>query len=197
MIKTDLIAYATYPQDRHLYNKLALSRILGYTCGTGHIPYAGTWIVRPIINLDGMGLDAVIKHYESGESIPEGMFYSEVFKGRHITIDYERKGNVWKQTDTFEGFNTPDNLIQFSRWKRVEFPYHLPLLLRSVEAKHINIEIIDGNIIEVHLRGNPDPVMYNEFWPIWLEDQKPLDGYKRIVDKEEHIGRLGFYVPAS
>lgn len=197
MIKTDLIAYAAYPQDRHLYNKLALSRILGYTCGTGHIPYAGTWIVRPIINLDGMGLDATIKHYEAGESIPQGMFYCEVFTGRHITIDYERKGNVWKQTDTFEGFNTPDNLIQFSHWTRVEFPYHLPLLLRSVEAKHINIETIGGNIIEVHLRGNPDPVMYNEFWPIWLEDQTPLDGYVRIVDKEEHIGRLGFYVPAS
>lgn len=196
MIKTDIAAYAEYPQDRHLYNKLALSRILGYTCGTGHIPYSGMWIVRPVINLEGMGLDATIQHYEAGASIPQGMFYCEVFTGRHITIDYVLENGVWKQTDTFEGFNTPDNLIQFSRWTRVDFPYHLPLLLRSVEAKHINIETIGGNIIEVHLRGNPDPVMYDDFWPIWSEgQQRPMDGYVRIADKEDHIGRLGFYVP--
>lgn len=196
MIKTDIAAYAAYPQDRHLYNKLALARILGYTCGTGHIPYSGMWIVRPIINLEGMGLDASIQHMEAGTRIPQGTFYSEVFTGRHITIDYVREGNVWTQTDTFEGFNTPDNLIQFSRWTRVSYPYHLPMLLRSVEAKHINIETIGGNIIEVHLRRNPDPVMYDDFWPIWSEgQQRPMEGYVRIADKEDHIGRLGFFVP--
>ena len=196
MIKTDVAAYAAYPNDRHLYNKLALSRILGYECGTGLIPRAGTWIVRPIINLEGMGIDAVIQHYEAGALIPEGMFYSEVFTGRHITIDYECKNGMWKQTQTFEGFNTPDNLIQFSHWTRVVFPYTLPILLRSVEAKHINIETIGGKIIEVHLRGNSDPVMYDEFWPIWSEgQQRPKMSYVRIPDKEDHIGRLGFYVP--
>lgn len=195
MIKTDIAAYAAYPKDRHLYNKLALSRILGYECGTGVIPRSGVWIVRPIINLEGMGLDAVIRHYEAGAAIPEGMFYCEVFAGRHITIDYVRENGVWTQRSTFEGFNTPGNLIQFSRWTRVVFPYTLPTMLRSVEADHINIETIGGMIIEVHLRGNPDPVMYDDFWPIWSEgQQRPMEGYVRIPDKEEHIGRLGFYV---
>jgi hypothetical protein len=196
MKKTDIEAYAAYPTDRHLYNKLALSRILGYRCGTGVIPCSGTWVVRPIINLEGMGLDAVIQHYEAGDRIPEGMFYSEVFTGRHITIDYVREGGVWMQTHTFEGFNTPDNLIQFSRWTRVFYPYRLPILLQSVQANHINIEIIGGKIIEVHLRGNSDPVMYEDFWPIWSERQpRPKMSYVRIPDKEDHIGRLGFYVP--
>jgi hypothetical protein len=69
-------------------------------------------------------------------------------------------------------------------------------MLRSVEANHINIEIIGKKIIEVHLRGNPDPVMYDEFWPIWSEgQQRPKMSYVRIPDKEDHIGRLGFYVP--
>jgi hypothetical protein len=143
-----------------------------------------------------MGLDAVIQHYEAGARIPEGMFYSEVFTGRHITIDYECANGVWKQTHTFEGFNTPDNLIQFSHWTKVVFPYTLPIMLRSVEANHINIETIGGKIIEIHLRGNPDPVMYDEFWPIWSEgQQRPKMSYVRIPDKEDHIGRLGFYVP--
>lgn len=198
MIKTDFEAYAAYPNDRHLYNKLALSRILGYTCGTGVIPSSGVWIVRPITNFEGMGFGATIKHYEQGTTIPEGMFYCEVFKGRHITIDYVRENGVWTQTETFEGFNTPENLVQFSRWKRVDYKYAIPPILRAVEANHVNIEIVGGMIIEVHLRPNPDPVMYDDFWPIWSEDQKaPFDNYVRIADKDDEteMGRLGFYVP--
>lgn len=195
MIKTDVQAYAAYTSDRHLYNKLYLAGIEGAVCGTGHIPYDGLWIVRPIINLEGMGIDANIGHLCQGDLVPDGMFYCEVFTGRHITIDYVREEGKWFQSHTFQGFNTPDNLIQFSKWVRIEYPFPIPRWLKRVEANHINIEMIGDKVIEAHLRPNPDPVMYDEFWPIWSNNQLPPgDRYVKIPDKEDHIGRLGFYV---
>lgn len=196
MIRTDIEAFAAYPNSRAWYDKLYLAKMFGYICGTSVIPYDGKWIVRPITNLEGMGLGASISVFHEGTIIPPDTFYCQVFGGRHITIDYVRKNNMWVQTDTFEGFNTHDNLIQFSKWKRISFEYTLPLSMDFIESDYINIEIIGNHIIEVHLRPNPDPVMYDEFWPIWSEDQlPPSDEYVRIPDRESHIGRLGFYVP--
>jgi hypothetical protein len=64
----------------------------------------------------------------------------------------------------------------------------------DITAPHINIEMIGGHIIEVHLRHNADPIMYDEFIPIWNKDQICPAGYTRISDKKQHIDRLGFFV---
>jgi hypothetical protein len=198
MIKKDSEALAAYPKDAHWYDKVHLARTLGYRCGVHKIPRSGKWIVRPITNLEGMGRQAVIDYFKEGTLIEPGMFYCEVFEGRHITIDYVREYGRWVQHHTFEGFNTPEDLIHFSRWLRVDYKYEIPLFLRSVEADHINVEVKGDRIIEIHLRPNPDPVMYDDFWPIWSEDQKPpFENYVRIpdADNETEMGRLGFYVP--
>jgi hypothetical protein len=185
------------PQDRKWYGKLYVARYFGYNCGSGTIREDGEWIVRPITNLAGQGLDATIGWHRSGDPIPPNFFWCEVFTGRHITIDYIRSGEGWVQSHTFQGFNTQDDLIRFSHWKRVDYPFPLPSALRGVESDHINLELIGGNIIEVHLRPNSDPVQYDEFWPIWRDDQPPPSSGKwvRIQDQVTHIGRLGFYVP--
>ena len=198
MVKTDLEAFAAYPRDAHWYNKLNLSIKLGYNCGINKIPKSGKWIVRPITNLDGMGRRAVIDFFEEGTTIEPEMFYCEVFQGRHITIDYIKECDTWIQHHTFEGFNTPQDLIHFSRWLKVDYEYPMPSFLKDVEANHINIEVKGNKLIEVHLRGNPDPVMYNDFWPIWSNEQKPpFNNYIRIADKDDEteMGRLGFFVP--
>ena len=46
-----------HPKDLWIYNKLILNRLLGHLCGpTGvPVPYSGYYIVRPSINLLGMG----------------------------------------------------------------------------------------------------------------------------------------------
>lgn len=198
MVKTDLEAILAYPKDAHWYDKLMLSQKLGYVCGTKTIPASGVWVVRPITNLIGMGRGAVIREFKKGEIIAPECFYCEVFIGKHITIDYIRKQGMWYQDATFQGVNSHNNLVQFIRWTRVQFDYPIPLILASVEAEHINIELIGDKLIEVHLRPNPDPVMYDEFWPIWSHDQKPpFDNYQRIddLDDETEMGRLGFFVP--
>lgn len=57
---TDSDAYIKYPKLRHFYNKLWLSEKLGYRCGPSGIEpqESDTYIVRPIMNLSGMGVSS-------------------------------------------------------------------------------------------------------------------------------------------
>jgi hypothetical protein len=197
MIKTDEQAYEVFLDDRHLYNKLTLSQQLGYVCGTDIIPETKLWIVRPIINFEGMGRGAVIRKFQKGEQIDSNCFYCEVFTGKHVTIDYIKKQGVWHQGATFQGTNSHNNLVQFVCWKRVTYPHPIPQILVNVQSDCVNIELIGNKLIEVHLRPNPDPVMYDEFWPIWSATQKPPGvNYTRIddLDDETDLNRLGFFV---
>lgn len=192
---TDSEAYQLYPKDNIWYNKLFLSGILGYNAGYGFIYKSGRYIVRPIINLQGCGIGAKIGDYQKGDQIPHGYFWSEVFTGRHITIDYIKIRGVWIQGHTFEGFkDDPEDLLKFSMWRKVEYRYELPSVFNTIRTDKLNIEIIGDKIIEVHLRHNTDPVEYDFFIPIWSEDQMCPEGCIRIADREDHPGRLGFFV---
>jgi hypothetical protein len=191
---TDIEAYDLYPEMRHWYDKLWVANELGYRAGIEQVPCAGYYIIRPFINLQGCGIDARIKFCLNKESVPADCFWSQIFHGDHITIDYTRVNCKWKQGNTFRGFNRPDDLIHFSKWSRVNYQYQLPKIFNEITAPHINIEMIGGHIIEVHLRHNTDPIMYDEFIPIWNKDQICPAGYTRISDKEQHIDRLGFFV---
>jgi hypothetical protein len=192
---TDEEAYKLYPHDTVWYNKLFLASILNYNAGYGYIPYDGKFIVRPIVNLQGCGIGARIANFKKGDPVPHDYFWCEVFTGRHITIDYSKINGRWQQGNTFEGFKDDlENLLQFSLWQRVNYPYELPTLFDAIHADKLNIEIIDNKIIEVHLRHNTDPVNYDFFIPIWSKDQRCPDNCIRIDDHEDHPGRLGFYV---
>ena len=58
----DCDAYVKYPNHRKWFNKLWLSEMLGYKCGPAgtDIPEDGTYVVRPIYNLGGMGAGAKV-----------------------------------------------------------------------------------------------------------------------------------------
>ena len=62
----DTIAWEQYPNYRTWFNKLWLSEKLGYQCGPAGVgvPKKGNYIVRPIYNLMGMGLDAKIMYLD-------------------------------------------------------------------------------------------------------------------------------------
>ena len=193
----DYDAFELYPQYRCWYNKLLLSNLLGYTCGSDTIPFTDRWIIRPIQNLEGMALNAIIDTFPAGFVIPEGNFYCEVFEGRHITIDYQNINGVWVQGATFEGFRYPDSLIHFQRWLSVDYKFDLPLMLQSIKVHNINLELVGGKIIEVHLRCNPDPIQYKEYLPIWdsiPESKICPEGFVFVSDLiEAHLGRRGFF----
>lgn len=191
---TDTEAYDTNPELRHWYDKLWVANQLGYTAGTETIPRPGHYIVRPIINLLGGGQNASIGFYIKGDTIPADCFWSELFYGDHITIDYSKVNGEWQQGHTFKGLNRADDLIHFSSWTRVTHPFTLPDLFDEITTEHINIEIIGDKIIEVHLRTNPNPVGYDSLIPIWSVDQYCPAGYTRINEYTEDIQRFGFYV---
>ena len=158
-IMTDQEAYNLCTKDNIWYNKLFVASILNYNAGYKEIPASGKYIIKPIINLLGCGIGASIGYYEEGDIVPDGYFYSEVFTGRHITIDYTKINGKWKQGSTFEGFKSDiNNLQQFSMWERVDYCYELPDVFNNIITDKLNIELIGDKIIEVHLRHNTDPI---------------------------------------
>jgi len=144
-------------EDLWIYDKLIVSRRLGYTCGPigTEVPHPGEYIVRPITNLLGMGRGATFEHIENEtDHLPLGYFWCEIFKGRHLSVDYIDETQVL----CVEGFRDPSAPIyRWSRWERVDdvvpFPIHEWL---TGYYKNINCEFIGDKLIEVHLRLNPD-----------------------------------------
>ena len=158
------------PQDLWCADKLILARRLGYYCGpAGIAPKPGTYIVRPVINIKMMAVGATIE-YLSGDSIPDGYFWCEVFTGRHLSFDYNRG----VQTLAVEGFRNTQRLDRFSHWTRVSDTFTLPSILQDVASRYewFNIEVIGDKVIEVHFRYNDDFVNHTAttIQPVWQDE---------------------------
>lgn len=187
------------PDDMWVYDKVILSKKLGYVCAPGGVPVPepNNYIVRPITNFEGMGMGAEIVwiENETWEQVPPGYFWSEVFTGRHLSVDYTHGDQVL----CVEGFRNPnDPLYKWERWERVDDFVPFPEILVELGYEHINCEFIGGKLIEVHLRHNPDFANheYSHVLPVWKGQMPiPKPGYRFIEDTDEAYNRLGFYVP--
>jgi hypothetical protein len=179
----DSEAYVRYPEHRIWFNKLFLSENLGYDCGPcGIAPKKdGYYIVRPIYNLSGMSIGAKKIWIDGGDKtkVPPGYFWCEWFEGRHISASFVYN-NGWEFCSGWEGFKNAENLSRFTKWVRLgHFSYVLPMSLNVLaDIGLMNVEFVDGKIIEVHLRDTPDPD-YDELIPIWADDEKGLDFYTK------------------
>jgi hypothetical protein len=169
--------------DLWLFDKLILSKKLGYTCGPAGLapPIENNYIVRPITNIRMMGRNATIKYLTPIEyDIPDGYFWCEMFKGRHLSFDY----HYGQQVLAVEGFRKNERLDRFSRWEKVDDQYELPGILKPIALKYewLNVETIDNKVIEVHLRYNDDFANHNAnvIVPIWKEDFYPSECGDRI-----------------
>ena len=175
----DYQVWQDVPAFRRLYNKLDLSLRLGYTCGPAGVPVPKTaeYVVRPIINLSGMGATSYIQKIKKDidHDVPLGYFWCEMFTGDHISINYSwRKGELYP-LNAVQGFNSKDELYRFSSWKRLpEIPnYDLPdWITETMGAHKLNIEFIDGKIIEMHGRHGMDfPENATEIVPVWKDTE--------------------------
>lgn len=180
--------------DLWLFDKLILSRRLGYDCGpAGVLPKReGRYIVRPCINYRMMGVGAKFMHLNTKDDIiPDGHFWCEIFEGRHLSFDY----HYGEQVLAVEGFREDENLSRFLYWKRVQQKFNLPFFLRVISKRYawINIEVIGDKIIEVHLRQNDDFKEHdgNIVVPIWNDET--IDMTKEIYQSPCR-DRIGFYV---
>lgn len=183
-------------EDLWIFDKLIVSRKLGYVCGPvgSIVPKPDEYIVRPCVNILGMGLGAqFIFIKDDTEHLPYGHFWCEVFKGRHLSIDYKDG----KQILAVEGFkDNVYNITRFSKWKKVDDIIPIPSIFYYLTKKYeyINIEFLDGNPIEIHLRHNPDFRHGNLVAiPVWNDQEiNPPENFKFIEDKD--YKRKGFYI---
>lgn len=185
-------------EDLWIYDKLILSKKMGYVCGpTGvDVPEDGFYIVRPVTNIVGLGIGAY-EQYLTVEGwtdhLQPGTFWSEIFEGDHLSIDYE-----WgKPILNIQGFRYPESFVRWKKWIKVEQTVELPDILKPIAKKYqfMNCEYIGGKLIEVHLRKNPDFDFDNvEFIPVWEgQDTTPPEGY-RYVECPEYNQRIGAFV---
>jgi hypothetical protein len=195
-MKTDREAWIQAdPDDLWVYDKLILSRKLGYVCGPADVPvpYSGEYIVRPITNILGMSIGARKKWISRDTFYLEpGTFWCEVFKGRHLTYDFIDG----KQAICYEGFLAEGSLCKFLKWQKTNDRAVVPNFVLDLSKKygHINIECKGDKIIELHLRPNPDWIQYNAdvLIPKWSDTVNPGLGYRYVTDEDS--GRLGFWI---
>jgi hypothetical protein len=183
------------PDELWIYDKLILSRKLGYTCGPAGIdvPKPNFYIVKPCVNVLGLGLGAkkvTLEKYTM--HLPHGSFWCEWFEGRHLSVDY-RYGEQWV---CVEGFKKKNTLIKWDKWVKTDDVVPLPKVLEQFKNKPIiNCEFIGGKLIEAHFRSNPDfPDNRKEFIPVWEgQDKNPPEGYQYIDYPDVH-GRIGAFI---
>ena len=180
------------PDDIWVMDKLILSRKLGYVCGpTGQeVPKPDYYIVRPCVNMLGLGLGTRVEYLENNtDHLPLGFFWCEIFEGRHLSVDY----SYGIQILTVEGFKDSDTFTNWSKWIKVEDTITCPEFLENYP--YVNCEFIGNNLIEVHYRHNPDfKNDISEFIPVWEgQDTTPPEGYSYIDYPDVH-GRIGAFV---
>lgn len=198
MYEEDHVWETIHPDNIWVMDKLILSRKLGYLCGPVgmDVPKEEWYIVRPCVNALGLGLGARFEYLKKDtDHLTPGHFWCQVFRGRHFSVDYNRG----KQILCVEGFRDKSSNNDLTRWKewiRSDVQFEFPEVLKEFsEVEWINCEYIDGRLIEVHFRRNPDFKMdIDRFIPVWAgEEINPPEGSIYIEDPEIH-DRIGAYV---
>lgn len=188
------------PEHIWVLDKLILSKYLGYNCGPvgQNVQTPGWYIVRPCVNMIGLGLGAKKLWIEkSTVDLTPGHFWCEWFEGDHYSVDYfPRYGN---KVFTVQGFRPENDFVKWDKWVMVDNKesHKIPkCVLPIVNMYHrINIEYIGDKVIEIHLRENEDfNGSITEFIPVWEgQDTIPPNGYEYIEYPDVH-GRIGAFV---
>ena len=184
--------------DLWVYDKLILSKKLGYTCGPSgvDVPKAGRYVVRPITNYRGMGREATIEWiWDNTDHLHPSEFWCEVFEGEHISVDY-----FMGQSDlVVRGVRSSNELYKWDYWERVDWRIPFPDVLKDLKGNYswINLEMIDGKVIEVHFRRNSDFLHGNTMMiPVWsggIHMKLPEDQEWRYIPEEDYH-REGYWI---
>jgi hypothetical protein len=192
----DVVWKTIDPNDIWVLDKLILSRKMYYNSGPVglDVPKPGHYIVRPCVNMIGLGLGAQRVWLEKDTThLPLGYFWCEWFDGRHLSIDYFQG----EQILAVEGHKPSTTFTHWKDWVRVNDKIPLPNILQSFAKKYtwINCEYIGGNLIEVHFRRNEDfDGGINHFIPVWKgENTTPPEGYSYREYPDVH-GRIGAFI---
>jgi hypothetical protein len=185
-----------HEEDLWVYNKLFLNHRLGHLCGPVGcpVPHPGYYIVRPSINLLGMGRFSRIEWIENyTDHLHPSEFWCEIFEGEHISVDFkDRKADLVVLGEKY----SKDNLYKWKKWTRIERNIEFPKLLNNLKGNYrwINCEFIDNHLIEVHFRRNPDFRYGNTVAiPVWNDQEIENIDNLNFIDDKDYL-RKGFYI---
>jgi hypothetical protein len=184
-----------HKDDLWVYNKLFLAHSLGHLCGPvgTPVPSQDYYIVRPSINLLGMGrfsriewIDYCTDHFHPSE------FWCEIFHGEHISVDFNnKKAELVVLGDRYDN----DSLYKWKKWTKIDRDIKFPTILNNLKGNYewINCEFIGNNLIEVHFRQNPDFRYGNTVAiPVWRGEENEIKNLTFV--KDEDYLREGFYI---
>ncbi len=181
------------PSDLWIYNKLFISRVLGYTCGPAGttVPKPDFYIVRPSINLLGMGRFARQEWIENKtEDLHPSEFWCEIFEGEHLSVDFH---HLKAELVVLGTRDSKDPYYKWKKWEKVDRDFEFPSILKDLKGEYewMNCEFIGNRLIEVHIRRNPNFRYGNTVAiPVWEEEK--VENMTFIEDGEYH--RRGFYI---
>lgn len=182
-----------HASDLWVYNKLFLSRVLGYTCGPAGttVPKSDFYLIRPSFNLLGMSrfarkewLDKDTDHIHPAE------FWCEIFLGEHLSVDYH---NQQAELVILGTRSSDDPLYKWKKWEKIDRKVEFPDILTKLKGNYewINCEFIGNKLIEVHFRRNPDFRHGNSVAiPVW-DDEKEEN--MQFIQDSDYL-RKGFYI---
>jgi len=182
-----------HPLDLWVYNKLLLSRVLGYTCGpTGTtVPKPDFYIVRPSFNLLGMGRFARKEWIECNtDAYHPAEFWCEIFEGEHLSVDFHHQESKLVVLGTKD---SSDPYYKWQKWEKIDRKVDFPEILSDLNGDYdwINCEFIGNRLIEVQFRQNSDFRYDNSVAiPVW--DDKKIENMEFVEDKDYY--RRGFYI---
>jgi hypothetical protein len=182
--------------DLWVYNKLFLSRSLRYLCGPvgTPVPSPDHYIVRPSINLLGMGRFSRIEWiYKYTDNFHPSEFWCQRFYGDHLSVDFRDKK---VELVVLGERNVNNSLYKWEKWTKIDLKVEFPDILKDLKGNYewINCEFIGNKLIEVHFRRNPDFRYGNSVAiPVWKGEKiKEIDNFTFISD-EDYL-RKGFYI---
>jgi len=170
----DFDAWAWYPRERWVYDKLAVAHSQGLEAGPhGTTPPRFPVFSKPIVNLKGMGIGSRVmrsaedyeRHYRAGH------MWMPLLEGRHVSSDVAVVQGTpcwWRHATgkpgrggTFDFWTVhAASEEQIERTCGAWIGNHLPNYTGM-----LNLETIGGTIIEVHLRLSDQwPDLYGVGW---------------------------------
>ena len=135
--KNDLEAWMMYPEYNFLYNKMFICKFQNIK----HYPmpiYPNTYpvVIKPIINLMGMGLNAIKinSEIEFESHLSNNHFWSEYFEGEHISWDIIVRNGQIIFVSSFKGYK---NKIfgAFNYWEYIN-NNNLPIVIKKLIKLH-------------------------------------------------------------
>ena len=168
-VTNDSSAWVEYPEFNFVYNKLWVAQSQEIeSAPLGVYPNKYPIIFKPIINLLGMsrGFKKINNEKEYIENFKDGLFWEEYLEGEHNCIDLIIvKGDI-KFYSCLKSYQNGSGTFKYHEsLPDFKLPEHLIFWIKSYLSEYtgaLNLETINGLIIECHLRLNGDFQLYDE-----------------------------------